>query len=368
MLIFFLLYFSIYGLMNYYACTCLFRLVLVSSPLQTGLMFFSFIMILSPFAIRVLDRYGFSGMAQGLSYPVFYWMGFIVLFDSAFLIYDFFQFLTGRRIPLCFRYIPFVYALLAMIYGSYEAKNIRLKTVNIFSKNLTDKNRVLKIIQISDLHLGMMSDPETVRKIIDLIRKNSPDLLISTGDFIDHCRGFDFTLLNDFADLSVPMGKYAILGNHEHYAGLTEAKLLTEKAGFKILLNETVQINNSIKLTGVQDGIILKNALKDPFLADELRKKKDTAFFSVFLNHRPETEISILRHYDLLLSGHTHQGQIFPFNFVTWMFFPFKAGQLLTIEGGMLYVSAGTGTWGPPIRFLAPPEVTCFNLLPVLAE
>ena len=227
----------------------------------------------------------------------------------------------------------------------------------------------MKILQISDLHLGIMTRSASVRRVIDLIRKTAPDVLISTGDFIDHCQGFDLALLKEIADLPVPYGKYAILGNHELYAGLKQAMDLTEKAGFKLLLNETVILKNGLKITGMKDGLSLKEAASDEFLAEEIKQNRNPDCFSVFLNHRPEVYVPVLKHFDLQLSGHTHKGQIFPFNFVTWLFFPLKAGKMLDLEeGGKLYINPGTGTWGPPLRVLAFPEITCFNLLPEMQD
>ncbi len=369
MLLFVLIYFLIYGLMNYYACHGLLRQFVVPLCLQRGLVLFALIMMMSPFAMRLLDAYGFSQMAVYLAYSAFYWMGFVVLFDSAFLIYDFFQFISRNKIPLYCRYLPLGYALLAMVYGSFEAGHIRLKTFTFFSNKIISAGNSIKVLQISDLHLGIMTRSTSVRKVIDLIRKTAPDVLISTGDLIDHCQGFDLSLLKEFSDLSVPYGKYAILGNHELYAGLSQAMALTEKAGFKLLLNETVVLKNGLKLTGMKDGISLKEAASDTFLAEEIKQNRNPSSFSILLNHRPEVCIPVLKHFDLQLSGHTHKGQIFPFNFVTWLFFPVKAGKITDLgEEGKIYVSPGTGTWGPPLRVLAFPEITCFNLLPEMKD
>jgi hypothetical protein len=85
--------------------------------------------------------------------------------------------------------------------------------------------------------------------------------------------------------------------------------------------------------------------------------------FTVLLKHRPDIDPESLGLFDLQLSGHTHKGQIFPFNLLTWFFYRQRAGQLTRLDSGLLYLSPGTGTWGPPIRFLAPPEVTIIDLV-----
>ncbi|MHB8989875.1 MAG: metallophosphoesterase, partial [Desulfobulbia bacterium] len=87
--------------------------------------------------------------------------------------------------------------------------------------------------------------------------------------------------------------------------------------------------------------------------------------FTILLKHRPDLDPASLGLFDLQLSGHTHKGQIFPFNLLTWFLYPHEAGQLTRLTSGFLYPSPGTGTWGPPIRFLAPPEVTIIDLVPV---
>ena len=359
---FLLIYFLVYGLMNYYACRCLLKLFPLPVIFQILLILFSLLMIFAPLAIRLLDAHESVETERLWAYPAFFWMGFVLLLDSAFLVYGVICFLTHNRLPLSLRYIPLIYAVAALIYGFFEAGNIRLKMIPLTSKKIMEKNQGIKILQISDLHLGILTNPSTIRKVIALIRKVSPDLLISTGDFIDHCRGFDFSLLKEFSDLPVPLGKYAVPGNHEAYAGFNQAMALTQMAGFKLLLNEKVVLKNGLQLIGMKDGVSLREEAFENVLGDEFKKDSDPGMFSILLNHRPEVFLPVLKHFDLQLSGHTHKGQIFPFNLVTWLFFPLRAAELLDFEGAKVYVSPGTGTWGPPVRFLAFPEITCFIL------
>jgi predicted MPP superfamily phosphohydrolase len=90
--------------------------------------------------------------------------------------------------------------------------------------------------------------------------------------------------------------------------------------------------------------------------------------FTILLKHRPAVERESLGLFDLQLSGHVHKGQIWPFNLVTHLFYPVKAGYSRYSHDSSLYVSRGSGTWGPPIRFLAPPEVTVIELVPVTSN
>ena len=85
--------------------------------------------------------------------------------------------------------------------------------------------------------------------------------------------------------------------------------------------------------------------------------------FTLFLKHRPVVDQGAIGLFDLQLSGHVHKGQIFPFNLITWLFYPVRVGKMVPENGSHLYVSRGSGTWGPPIRFLAPPEITVIELV-----
>ena len=156
-------------------------------------------------------------------------------------------------------------------------------------------------------------------------------------------------------------------GNHEYYTGIPGALAFLERAGFHVLRDETLVIPGVANLIGKEyrapGGLAGSPARRRPLA--ELVREGDPRLFTLLLNHLPigfEEEAAPLG-VDLQLSGHTHDGQMFPFRWLVRLSFRHLAG-LHRHGESLLYVSRGTGTWGPPLRFLAPPEVTLFELSP----
>jgi hypothetical protein len=164
------------------------------------------------------------------------------------------------------------------------------------------------------------------------------------------------------AELNPPLGKFAITGNHEFYAGIGQSERFLKAAGFTLLRNERLNVAEQLYIVGVDDPAVrrrnqTKGDDEESLLAGLSRER-----FTLLLKHRPTVETESLGKFDLQLSGHTHGGQIFPFHLITRLFYPREDGLHRLEKGSVLYISRGTGTWGPPMRFLSPPEVTVFEL------
>ena len=140
----------------------------------------------------------------------------------------------------------------------------------------------------------------------------------------------------------------------------------TEKAGFTILRGEGLTIAGLFNIAGVDDPAGKNYGLFREVEEKELLSGLPTGKFTLFLKHRPFLDRNAIGLFDLQLSGHTHKGQIFPLGLITRLFYPADSGYLALQNNSHLYVSRGSGTWGPPIRFLSPPEVTVIEILPPL--
>lgn len=262
-------------------------------------------------------------------------------------------------------FIPLILSILIAIYGSFEAKNIRTERITIKSPKIPESVGKLWIVQISDVHLGLIIRKERLEKILKEVKAAKPDLLVSTGDLVDGQINGLPGLAELLREINPKYGKFAITGNHEFYAGLKQAMDFTEKAGFTFLRGKGLTIAGLFNIAGVDDP-----AGKNYGLFTEVEEKKllsglPTEKFTLFLKHRPLFDRNAIGLFDLQLSGHTHKGQIFPLSLITRLFYPADSGYLALQNNSHLYVSRGSGTWGPPIRFLSPPEVTVIEILSV---
>ena len=187
---------------------------------------------------------------------------------------------------------------------------------------------------------------------------------MSTGDLLDgQIDGIDH-LAKAFQEINPPYGKYAVNGNHEYYVGVDRSRDFCKKAGFALLENRAIDIPGLLVLVGVNDAAAGRFGLSNKGAEKKLLSQWPKERFVLLLKHRPQLDPETKALFDLQLSGHTHRGQIFPFSLIIKMLYPVASGLLKLPEGGVLYVNRGSGTWGPPMRLFAPPEVTVIDLVP----
>jgi hypothetical protein len=377
MLRFLLLYLSIYPLVHYYVFRKIRAAFLPSRKIQTGMALFMAVMIAAPIVVRLAERIGIATGARFWAYVSFSWMGLLFLFFSLAAAVDLsrFAFLAAEKIrnrrlarpQVSARQLFTAQAVLVVAvygYGVFEAADIRLEHIEIPSPKIAEQTGRIRIAQISDVHLGLIIREGRLNRILARIREARPDILVSTGDLLDGQLNHLNKEAGLLATLNPRLGKFAITGNHEFYAGLQDALDFTEKSGFTLLRHQGIAVGG-ITVVGVDDPTV-RAFNKEPARPEhDLLSALPKENFTLLLKHRPDIDPNSVGLFDLQLSGHTHKGQIFPFNLLTWLFYPRHAGQLTALESGFLYLSRGTGTWGPPIRFLAPPEVTIIDLAPV---
>ncbi len=380
-----LFFFFSYGGFHYYFLTRLRTAVHLSLPALTGTIFFLTMMVLSPFLVYFLERYAGRLSARVFAFFSYSWMGFIFLFFCIALLFDFYHlvlYVAARLLRSDFPSLlslsrwsfsfSVVCSLVICTYGLFEAADIRTTRLTISSTKLPASLGRIRIVQISDLHIGLIVQGSRLRRVIGKIKETHPDMLVSTGDLVDGQEGADMEAqYAKFADITPPLGKFAVTGNHEYYAGLERSLEFTRRAGFVPLRSETRTINESLSVAGLDD-IVVRRGSDEPVAGyDRLQEalaQLSRDRFTLFLYHRPTVMPEYLDAFDLQLSGHTHKGQIFPFSLVTRLLFPMQSGFYTLSPRSTLYASRGTGTWGPPIRFLAPPEITVIDLVPATAD
>ncbi len=375
MTLFLLIYFSIYGGVHLYAFLKLKRGFALGLPAYLILAIFMILMVVAPIVVRISERHGYETLARGLAYIGFTWMGLIFIFISVSFFFDIYRLLHFlakmlTRSPLedftlslrNFCTIAILVSFAVVIYGYFEALHIRTEHVTVKTCKIPEKIGRFRVVQISDVHLGLIVGESRLKRILRQVRDARPDILVSTGDLVDGQMD-DLEMLTDmFQKISATYGKFAVTGNHEFYAGIDRALAFTEKAGFTVLRGEGLTVSNFLNVAGVDDPARKRYGPDREASEKALLEKMPREKFTLFLKHQPVISSESLGMFDLQLSGHTHKGQIFPFNLVTKIFYRMHTGLSKVDGNALLYVSRGSGTWGPPVRFLSPPEVTVIDI------
>ena len=234
------------------------------------------------------------------------------------------------------------------IYGMLNARRVLLKKITIKSSKI---NKNYNIIFISDVHLGTNTSKH-LSKILSKIKTLEYDFLLIGGDLIDSS-SFKLNDLNLFNKIKKDI--YFVNGNHEYYLKGFKNKIeQLKKFKIKVLKNSSMQINE-INLIGIDDLQSIHSKIK---FVEKLNKKN---LFNLVLSHKPDIWDNIKSKNDLMLSGHTHNGQIFPFNFLVKLKFKFIYG-IYEYKKSKLYVSSGVGCWGPKLRIGSSNEIINIQL------
>ncbi len=254
--------------------------------------------------------------------------------------------------------VLFLYVLI-LGFGTYYAWSPVERTYEV-SINKNSERDHLKILMASDFHLGNIVGENHLKKFVHLIEETSPDIVLIPGDLIDdHIEPFlKENMGKTLKGIKAPLGVYATLGNHDYY-GNDDKKIVEEmeRLGIEVLTDEVTMIENGIYLIGRNDNTDENRAGINELVAT-LEKSKPM----IMLDHQPnELDAAMENGIDLILSGHTHRGQVFPGNLITNRLYENDYGLL---KKGDLHsiVSSGFGTWGPPLRLGTRSEVVIINV------
>ena len=295
-------------------------------------------------------RYSFIGPNQKIRYLVVHWVGAGFILASATFIAEFVRLLTNYPDPSIATWTLILGGLL-MIIANLFSHHITIRKMIISSHKVS---RTWRVIQLSDVHVGSRQTGYFAR-VIRKVQKLKPDLVVITGDLID-CSAVGVESLRPLTWLGVPV--FFSIGNHELYADMDKVMDMSGKLGLRTLRQQSDEFEEFC-ITGIDDD-------PDP---DQVSKKlpkvsRNSDKFNILLYHRPQGWESAIDHgIDLMLSGHTHKGQIFPFNFVVQKYFRRIHG-FHSHEGSHFYISPGTGTWGPLMRLGSFNEISMFTIKP----
>jgi predicted MPP superfamily phosphohydrolase len=241
----------------------------------------------------------------------------------------------------------------------------KVKEVVVPIKGLAKGLEGLRIVQLSDLHVGPTIRLGYVDQVVETVMSLKPDLVAVTGDLADGTPESLAPHMRPLENLKAALGVFYVTGNHEYYWGADRWVKRVKELGFIPLMNENRLVDfrgAKVLVGGVTDtsgGHFLPTHDSDPKLAAAGGQTRD---FSLLLAHRPDSCLEAEpAGFDLQLSGHTHGGQFFPASLLIPLFHRYSSG--LNRHGRLwLYVNSGTGYWGPPHRFAVPAEITLLTL------
>ncbi|CAA6815086.1 MAG: Metallophosphoesterase [uncultured Sulfurovum sp.] len=297
-----------------------------------------------------------------LSLPI----GIIFLTFSMAVIYDVLQ-LFISKVPIQENRRAFLrkgldYASIGIALGlsgraMYEATYIKIEKVDVKIKNLKQS---YSIVQLSDVHIGGIIDQVSIKEMVQKTNALHPDLVVITGDLVDIALKYALAALNELKGLKSTYGTYFIVGNHEYLHDFEEIIVAVNALGIKTLENESVyigELGKGFNLAGVYDHIGYRLEHHEPNLEKALGScDKDSP--TILLAHQPLFIKEVTTGVDLVLSGHTHGGQLYPFKALVKIVQPYLAGLYQHNDVTQIYVNRGTGFWGPPMRLGASSEIT----------
>lgn len=245
--------------------------------------------------------------------------------------------------------------------ATHEARIIELEEVTVRIKNLA---RPYSIVQLSDIHMGGLIGERFIQDVVNRVNRLSPDLVVITGDLVDVKPSQVSRALEALKGLKSVYGTYFVTGNHEYFHGIGEIIAHVKGLGIRVLENENLYIGKEgegFHLAGVHDvfGYRAKHYLPDIYRA---LQGTDQHSPTVLLAHQPRFIEEADGKVDLMLSGHTHGGQLFPFKALVKLQQPYINGLHRHSERTQVYVNKGTGFWGPPMRLGASSEITHIKL------
>lgn len=262
-------------------------------------------------------------------------------------------------------------ATLMTVWGLINARRTaRVVTVDVPIADLHEALHGFTIAQISDIHVGSTIKGEYVKSIVAAVNRLQADMVAVTGDLVDGSVAQLRPHVAPLGDLTSRHGTYFVTGNHEYYSGVDAWVSELRRLGVNVLLNEHVVLRHN-------EGALVIAGVTDPsgHHFDESHRSDPAAAIAaapdnvvrILLAHQPKSAAAALNAgFQLQLSGHTHGGQFWPWNFFVQLQQPFTAG-LHQLKSLWVYTSRGTGYWGPPNRFGAPSEITRLRLVPAIA-
>jgi hypothetical protein len=314
---------------------------------------------------RVLERRGIDALAAPLEIVGATWMGFLFLLFFALLLADILAIPLAIWKPDAAPSLRLAAAALALALGAIGlVQFLRGPAVvehEVALAGLPAERDGTVLVAVSDLHVGSMLGPSWLGSRVREIEALRPDAVAVVGDLVDGNADHMADALPVLRELRAPLGVWAVTGNHEYYAGVERSVKLLEDAGYAVLRDRSVEVAPGLVLAGVDDLTARRQfGVRGDPLATALAERPAGA--TVLLSHTPwRAEDAAAAGVGLMLSGHTHDGQIWPFGYLVRLQYPYIAGPY-DVGAMKLVVCRGTGVWGPPLRLWRRSEILRITL------
>jgi uncharacterized protein len=374
MIIFFSIVLTIYSLVNIYIFFKGYNAIpaLQHNRFTYGIIFFLVAVLF--IVAKILESRHSSLISDALNILGGFWLAYMLYGFLFFLLSDII--LLSQKIPgiinsnniLLYRKLSFLIIVsistLLIAGGFINAIIPVVKEYNLIVNKSAGDIKTLRIAAVSDIHLGSIIRKRSLKKLSVILKENNPDLVLLLGDIVDGEIGpvMRGDLLQYFTCPKSIDGLYAITGNHEFIGGAGRTIPYIESKGIRILKDEIVTLKGGIQLIGRIDRDSFRFYHKQRLPLNELMKQVDTSKPVILLDHQPfHLDETAKYGIDLQLSGHTHNGQMWPLNYVTSWIYELSYGYLRKGTTNFI-VSSGYGLWGPRVRSGSHSEVLLINI------
>lgn len=367
---------SIYLFINIYIALRGFSAISNAGPFRSMLLILFIFLVLAYPVGRLLQNFFRNSIVEFLLIAGSFYMGIMVYLFLFTLTIDIIRFINS-----IFPFFPAgitnnpqkatqVTALIVLgsvvfitIVGHINALLPRVRHLSIHIGKPAANMKEMTIVVASDIHLGTIIRNSRLQYLVDKINSLKPDLILFPGDMVDEdvSTVMEQNMAARLRKLKAPLGIYAATGNHEYFGGVKEAVNYIGQGGVTVLQDRAVKIAGAFYLIGRKDLIANRFEGGRKPLA-EILKDIDKNLPLILMDHQPfHLEEAQQNSIDLQISGHTHNGQLFPFNLLTKRIYE-KSWGFLRKGNTQYYVSCGVGTWGPPIRLGSRPEIVKIQL------
>ncbi len=374
-LIFFTVFIGIYSLGNWY----LFNRGMQALPIGTFRALFPWIFWITAATFVVgqfLERGHFTYFSQVVTYIGSFWLVFawyallfVIAIDLIRVANHFLHFIPQAWV-LGFLSGKFLFAgvttiaLSLVAFGAINAYIPKIRNIEIEIDKPATKQKEIKIALVSDIHMGFIIGDNRIKRLVNRINTINPDILLLAGDLVDHNPKpvIRKDLGRHFKNVNTPLGMYAVTGNHE-YIGTPDASIdYLAQYGIQYVHDTSVVVNDMLVIAGREDRDKRRFTNEKRKTVSSLLSGVDNSKPVILMDHQPvEYDIVKDANVDLMVSGHTHKGQFWPFGYITRRVYEHDWGYLKK-ENTNYYVSSGYGTWGPPVRIGSRSEIIVITL------